>query len=107
MQAGQLDFGSAMKQLFGKTYGKQMIICLALHVGMQFCGINAINYYSGQMFRCALSSFCIVRAISVSWPGASKFGCASNLHVQGFCARAFCPQTCLSTPIGSTHAILY
>ena len=49
--AGQLDFISGLKQLFGAAYGKQMIICLMLHVGMQFCGINAINYYSGQIFR--------------------------------------------------------
>ena len=84
MQAGRLDMSSAMKQLFGKTYGKQMVICIALHVGSQFCGINAINYYSSQIFRCVC--VCVNACVPWHWVWRTARARARRLREINGCA---------------------
>ncbi|PWU13094.1 MAG: arabinose-proton symporter [Verrucomicrobia bacterium] len=42
-----------LRELFSRAYSRPLIIAVALMIGSQFCGINAIIYYSTEIFESA------------------------------------------------------
>lgn len=53
IQEARSEETGRFSELFTRTYSKPLLIAVALMAGSQFCGINAITYYSTNIFESA------------------------------------------------------
>ncbi len=56
IRAAMGEEAGRFSELFSRTYSKPLLIAVALMIGSQFCGINAIIYYSTKIFETAATA---------------------------------------------------